>query len=68
MFLYYNDVRQELFIDFQSILERVTIPESTLYKMIRGRCTGVRYRNKILFNYKKLIDEFPEIARELKSK
>jgi hypothetical protein len=59
---YFND---QIFLDFQTILERVTLPESTLYRRIRNKCSGIRYRNKVLFNYKELVLDFPEIFKEI---
>jgi hypothetical protein len=63
MVLYY--LNNEIFIDFKSILERVSIPESTLYRRIRNKCSGIKYRNKVLFKYQDLITGFPDIAKEI---
>jgi hypothetical protein len=64
MVLYY--FKDEIFLDFQTIRERVSVPESTLYRKIRNKCSGIRYRNKILFKYQDLITDFPDLVKEIK--
>ena len=59
---YFND---QIFLDFQTIRERVSVPESTLYRRIRYKCSGIRYRNKVLFNYKELVLDFPDLIKEI---
>ena len=65
MVLYYND--NEIFLDFQTIREKVSLPETTLYRYLRSHCQGVRYRNRMLFKYRDLID-LPEISKEIQLK
>ena len=63
MILYY--LNNEIYIDFKSILERVSVPESTLYRRIRNKCSSIRYRNRVLFDYKALILQCPELAVQI---
>jgi len=64
MVLYYVD--NEIFLDFPSIKERVKLSESTLYRRItKSSCKTVNYRNRLLWNYKDLIHELPEVYKEI---
>jgi hypothetical protein len=63
MILYY--LNNEIYIDFKSILERVSVPESTLYRRIRNKCSSIRYRNRVLFDYKALVLEYPELVKQI---
>jgi len=64
MVLYYND--NDIYLDYQTINERVSIPGTTLYRQLRDHCDGIRYRNRMLFRYKDLID-LPEIFKEIQN-
>ena len=65
LFYYYD---HDLLLDFNSIRKRVkSIPESTLYKILKRKCPGiVRYQNKILYRYSNLL-ELPELYKEIKN-
>ena len=63
--VYYDEQDKELLLDFQTILKRTSIPESTLYRRIRKKCIGIRYKNQLLYRYKDLILYFPDIFKEI---
>lgn len=64
MFLYYNE--NEIYLDFQTIKERVSLPESTLYrKILKSNCKTVMYRNRMLFRYKDILYELPEVYKAI---
>ena len=63
MVLYY--LNEQIFLDFPTILERVHIAESSLYRKLRNKCSCIRYRNRVLFNYKKLVMDFPDLVKQI---
>jgi hypothetical protein len=64
MVLYYID--NEIYLDFKTIKERVSIPETTLYRLIiKSKLEGVRYRNLLLWNYKDLLIELPDVFKRI---
>jgi hypothetical protein len=63
MVLYYID--NELFVDFQTIVERVDMPISNIYRILKKRCKGIPYRNRTLYEYKDLMN-LPDIFHQVK--
>ena len=63
MVLYYVD--NELYVDFQTILERVNMPASNLYRILKKNCKGIPYRNRTLYDYKDLMN-LPDIFQQVK--
>jgi hypothetical protein len=61
MVLYYDN--NEIYLDFQTIRERVSLNKTALYRRLR-RVKGIKYRNRNLFKYSDLI-ELPEIFKEI---
>lgn len=62
MVVYYNN--NDVYLDFQTIRERVSLPPTTLYRRLRNHGGGIRYRNRMLFRYKDLID-LPDIFKQI---
>jgi hypothetical protein len=63
IFYYFEN---DLYWDFRTIRDRVSIPESTLYRLIKRKCSGKKFRNKLLYRYKDLL-ELPEIYKEIQN-
>lgn len=62
MFYYFEN---NLYWDFKSISDRIPIPNSTLYRLVKRKCQGKKFRNKLLYKYKDLLG-VPEIYKEIK--
>ena len=59
---------QDLYVDFRTIRESSSIPESSLYRLIKRNFVGKKkkFRNRLLYRYKDLL-ELPEIYKEIKN-
>ena len=64
MVLYYKN--NDIYLDYQTINERVSIPGTTLYRKLRDHGDCIMYRNRTLFRYKSLID-LPDIFKEIQN-
>ena len=62
--LYYFE--NDLYMDFRTIRERSSMPESSLYRLIKRKVIGKKFRNRLLYKYKDLL-ELPEIYKEIKN-
>ena len=63
MVVYYNN--NDIYLDFQTIRERVSIPETTLYRRL-GHFKGLKYRNRKLYKYSDLVD-LPDIFKQIQN-
>ncbi len=63
--VYYDEKDNELLLDFLTIRKQTSIPVSTLYRKIRKKLIGIRYKNQILYRYKDLLLYFPDIFKEI---
>ena len=62
--LYYFE--NDLYVDFRTIRGHCSMAESTLYRYIKRKVVGKKFRNRMLYKYKDLI-ELPEIYKEIKN-
>ena len=65
IFYYYQN---DLYWDFRTIRECSSMPESSLYRLIKRNFVGKKkkFRNRLLYRYKDLL-ELPEIYKEIKN-
>ena len=64
MILYYVD--DEIYLDFPTIEERVKLSKSSIYRKItKSSCKTVNYRNRLLWNYKDLLIELPDVFKKI---
>ena len=60
-------INDDVFLDFRTLTEIVSgsLSESTLYRKLTKTCERQKYRNRMLFRYRDLLEN-PYISKEIR--